>query len=60
MGSFALTIGSRPVRVETILFILDDRREADEIAFELRRSGRDVEVHELKADLSQRGTAIRW
>lgn len=47
MASFAVTIGSRPVRSETILLILDNRDEADEIASELRRHGRNVEVHEL-------------
>jgi hypothetical protein len=49
MASFALTIGSRPVRSETILLILDDRDEADEIAAEMRRHGRNVEVHEMSA-----------
>jgi hypothetical protein len=58
MGSYALTIGSRPVRMETILLILDERQEAEEIAVELRRRGRDVEVHELNTHRAQLGTAI--
>ena len=50
MASFALTIGSQPVRLETILLMFEDRAEAEEIATELRRRGRDVEVHELRFD----------
>jgi hypothetical protein len=53
MASFALTIGSQPVRLETILLIFGDRTEAEEIAAELRRRGRDVEVHELRFDGSR-------
>jgi hypothetical protein len=59
MGSFAVTIGSRPVRMDTILMILDDRHEAEEIAVELRRHGRDVEVHDLSVDPTRRGRAYR-
>jgi ERCC4-type nuclease len=53
MASFALTLGSRPVRSENVLLILDDRDEADEIATELRRHGRHVEVHELSGQSAQ-------
>lgn len=47
MGSFALTLRSRPDRPDGILLILDDRRDADEMAFELRGKGHEVEVREL-------------
>jgi hypothetical protein len=59
MASFAVTMGSRPVRMETILMILDDRHEAEEIAVELRRLGRDVDVHELSVDPTHRGDVYR-
>jgi len=53
MASFALTIGSQPVRLETILLIFEERAEAEDIAAELRQHGRDVEVHELRFDGSR-------
>lgn len=49
MASFALTLRSRPDRLDGILVILDERRDADEIAFEMRRKGHDVEVQELRS-----------
>jgi hypothetical protein len=52
MASFALTMRSRPVSVDSILLILDERRDADEIAFEMRRRGHDVEVRELRGESS--------
>jgi hypothetical protein len=45
--------------METILLILDDRHEAEEIAVELRRGGRDVDVHELMVDRTPRGYVYR-
>jgi hypothetical protein len=30
--------------------ILDERQDADEIAFEMRRNGHDVDVRELRGD----------
>ena len=59
LASFAVTIGSEPVRPETILMILDERNEADEIAAQMRRAGLDVEVHELSIHRTHRGTLYR-
>jgi hypothetical protein len=47
--SFALTLGSRPGRPETILLLVDERRDAEEIAVELRRKGHPVEVRAVPA-----------
>ena len=49
MASFAVTMQSRSDRVDGILVILDERRDADEIAFEMRLRGHDVEVKELRS-----------
>jgi hypothetical protein len=48
MASFALTLRSRPNRLDGILVILAERRDADEMAFEMRRNGHDVDVQELR------------
>jgi hypothetical protein len=53
MSSFAVTLRSRPNRLDGILVILDERREADEMAFEMRRKGHDVDVQELQSPTSQ-------
>jgi hypothetical protein len=47
--SFALTLGSHPGGSETILLLLDERRDAEEIAVELRRKGHPVEVRAVPA-----------
>ena len=47
MATFALMLTSQPASPDAILMLLGERREADEIAFELRRRGQDVEVREV-------------
>jgi hypothetical protein len=54
---FALTLDSRPASEESILMMLDERQEAEEIAVELRRKGHRVTVREL-ASKSSRPTAV--
>ncbi len=44
MTSFAIVLRARIRRVDGVLMILDDRKAADEIAFDLRQRGQDVEV----------------
>jgi hypothetical protein len=48
VASFALTLRSRPDRLDGILVIVDERRDADEMAVEMRRKGHDVDVQELR------------
>ncbi len=45
--SYAIVLRARPRTLESILMILDDRKEADDIAFKLRQRGQDVEVVEM-------------
>ena len=47
MTTFAVVLRSKGSTREGILMLMDERREADEIAFELRRKGQDVTVGEL-------------
>lgn len=47
MSTFAVTMRSRPQQVDGILMLLDERQDAEQIAWELRRRGQSVEVHEL-------------
>ena len=46
-----MTLRSRPDRLDGILVIPDERRDADEIAFEMRRKGHQVDVQELMSPL---------
>ena len=46
----AIVLKSRPHRAEGILMLLDEREEAEELAFELRRRGQDVEVVDVDRD----------
>jgi len=47
VATFALMLRHSRPSPEAILMLLDERREADEIAFELRRHGQDVTVREV-------------
>jgi hypothetical protein len=47
MSTFALTLRSDLSSPKGILMLLEERRDADEIAVELRRKGHDVTVREL-------------
>jgi hypothetical protein len=47
VASFAIVLSSRPTTPDGVLMILDDRRDADEIAFELNSRGQDVNVVEV-------------
>jgi hypothetical protein len=57
MASFALVDSSRRPSVRgQILLIVDNRREADEMAFALRHKGRQVdvcEVHDERRDAAR-------
>ena len=59
MESFALVDCSRPAVREQILIIVDDRRAADEMAWELRRRGHPVEVREVRDEVIARGPRPR-
>ena len=48
MATFAVMLRNRGSNPEAMLMLLDERREADEIAFELRRHGQDVTVREVR------------
>jgi hypothetical protein len=54
---------SRPTVLESILLMVDERRDAEEIAVELRRKGHQVDVREvtlpLTADYSTRVNPLR-
>jgi hypothetical protein len=56
MESFALVDRSRPAVREQILLIVEDRKAADEMAWELRRRGHPVDVRELDDDGGARRT----
>jgi ATP-dependent exoDNAse (exonuclease V) beta subunit len=47
VACFALTQRSRAATAEAILLLVDERRDAEEIATELRRKGVPVDVHEM-------------
>ncbi len=47
MASFAVMLCSRPMSPEAILLLVDERRDAEEIAGELRRKGHEVDVREV-------------
>ncbi len=47
MTSYAIVLRAHPRTLKSILMILDDRKEADDIAFTLRQRGHDVEVVEM-------------
>lgn len=46
---YAICLRSRRNRVDGVLMLVDDKEEAEEIAFELRRKGQDVEVRQYLA-----------
>lgn len=54
--SFALTLGAQPGGTETVLLLVDERRDAEEIAMELRRKGHPVEVRPVPAPDRERET----
>jgi hypothetical protein len=43
---------SRPTILESILLMVDERRDAEEIAIELRRKGHQVDVREITLPLT--------
>jgi hypothetical protein len=43
---------SRPTVLESILLMVDERRDAEEIAVELRRKGHQVDVREVTMPLT--------
>jgi hypothetical protein len=47
VASFAVMLRSRPATPEGILLMVDERRDAEEIAVELRRKGHQVDVREI-------------
>lgn len=47
MACFAVMQRSRARTAEGILLLVDERRDAEEIATELRRKGITVDVHEM-------------
>jgi hypothetical protein len=55
MGSFAVMLRSKPTIRESILLMVDERRDAEEIAVELRRKGHQVDVCEVTMPLTADG-----
>lgn len=51
MASFAVVLRSRPTTIDGILLMVDERRDAEEIATELRRRGHQVDVREMTGAL---------
>ncbi len=45
---YAICLREKRGKVDGVLMIVDDKEEADEIAFELRRNGHEVEVREYR------------
>ncbi len=45
--SYAIVLRAHPRTLKSILMILDDHREAEDIAFTLRQRGQDIEVVEM-------------
>jgi hypothetical protein len=56
MAAFAVTLRNSGLNPAGILMLLDEPRDADEIAFELRRKGQDVVVREVSLTFAA-GTA---
>jgi hypothetical protein len=54
MKDFALVDRSRATVREQILMLVHDRRDADEMAWELRRRGHAVDVREVGDDVGVR------
>ena len=55
MATFALVDRSRPpVPTQQILMLVAERRDADEMAWDLRRRGHAVEVREVPGDVGRR------
>ncbi len=52
MASFAVMLRSKPTILESILLMVDERRDAEEIAVELRRKGHQVDVREVTLPLT--------
>lgn len=52
MASFAVILRSKPTILESILLMVDERRDAEEIAVELRRKGHPVDVREITLPLT--------
>jgi hypothetical protein len=60
MESFALVDRSRPTVREQILVLVDDRKVADEMAWEMQRKGLAVDVCEVDGDdVGARGSTPR-
>jgi hypothetical protein len=63
VASFAVMLRSRPTVLESILLMVDERRDAEEIAVELRRKGHQVDVREvtlpLRADSSSKSHPLK-
>lgn len=55
MSTFAVMKNGRSPGPGTILMLLDERLDADEIVFELRRHGQDVAVREVRAAIGVGG-----
>jgi hypothetical protein len=58
VSSYAVTLTSRLTTIEGILLIVDDRREAEEIAGELVRKGHPVTVQEVPSTLGRSSAAV--
>jgi len=52
MAAFAVALRNSGSNPAGILMLLDEPRDADEIAFELRRKGQDVVVREVSLSLA--------
>ncbi len=55
MACFAVMLSSRQSTPDGILLMVDERREAMEIAFELQRKGHAVTVREVTGTTGQTG-----
>jgi hypothetical protein len=53
VASFAVRLPSKQLTPESILMILDERGDAEEIALELRRKGHQVDVSEITSPLGE-------
>ena len=53
MSSFAVMLCSKPTTIDGILLMVNERRDAEEIALELRRKGHSVTVREITATPDQ-------
>ncbi|MHB8465540.1 MAG: hypothetical protein ACYDH6_22150 [Acidimicrobiales bacterium] len=43
---YAICLKARPGRLDGVLMVVDEKEDAEAIAFELRQRGQDVEVRE--------------